>query len=367
MYYITAYKRTAPVEGHTNPLTVLNTLNENKSHKITFEVASPSMLRLNLNEIHASVLDTLRAAGCIINDTIISEAEDGTLISLPINNFQRHEYKLDSYKTFRIPKRSGGYREIKAPYDGLKKAQKAVYKYFHDDLKILEHECAYGFVKGRNCKASLEVHKSKHSRWFLKLDFHNFFPSFTTEVLNRQLMCNATIAKYHSFTLDGYLYVCTDEQGRLVQGSPCSPYLANIAMIPFDHAFYKYCNEHQLVYTRYADDMLISSSRKFNWYELIGVVLELLDNLGYSGLSLSADKTRFGSFNGANWNLGLMYNNQFDITVGHRNKRLFKVIAHKWNELTPEEQVHWRGVFNYYRYIEPEYFAQERFNVCWQD
>ena len=137
MYYITAYKRTAPVEGHTNPLTVLDTLNENKSHKITFEVASPSMLRLNLNEIHASILDTLRVAGCIINDTIISEAEDGTLISLPINNFQRHEYKLDSYKTFRIPKRSGGYREIKAPYDGLKKAQKAVYKYFHDDLKIL--------------------------------------------------------------------------------------------------------------------------------------------------------------------------------------------------------------------------------------
>ena len=369
MYYITAYKKLVPVEGHTDPMAVLGTLNENKSHKVTFEVASPNMLRLNLYETHASVLNTLRAASCTVNETnlVVNVAEDGAVTSLPMDDFHRHEYKLNSYHTFRIPKRSGGYREIKAPYDGLKKAQKAVYKYFHDDLKILEHECAYGFVKGRNCKASLEVHKSKHSRWFLKLDFHNFFPSFTTEILNHQLMCNATIAKYHPLTLDGYLYVCTDEQGRLVQGSPCSPYLANIAMIPFDHAFYKYCNEHQLVYTRYADDMLISSSRKFNWYEVVGVVLELLDNLGYSGLSLSADKTRFGSFNGANWNLGLMYNNQFDITVGHNNKRLFKVIAHKWNELTPEEQVHWRGVFNYYRYIEPEYFAQERFNICWQD
>lgn len=374
MYYITAYKRTAPVEGHTDPLTVLGVLNENKSHKITFEVASPSMLRIVPNTVYDSLYYMLRAKGCMVMHSaegarLITQSDGNRIVqAITIGAHREHHTpKTDSYQTFRIPKRSGGFREIKAPHNGLKKAQKAVYKYFSEDLKILEHECAYGFVKGRNCKASLEVHKEKGSRWFLKLDFHNFFPSFSTELLKRQLLRNAAIAKYHPTDLEHYLYVCTDEYGNLVQGSPCSPYLANIAMIPFDQAFYKYCNEHQLVYTRYADDMLISSNRKFNWHEVVGVVLELLDNLGYSGLSLSADKTRFGSFNGANWNLGLMYNNQFDITVGHRNKRLFKVIAHKWNELTPEDQVHWRGVFNYYRYIEPEYFAQERFNVCWQN
>ena len=138
-------------------------------------------------------------------------------------------------------------------------------------------------------------------------------------------------------------------------------------MIPFDNAFFKWCNTRHLTYTRYADDMLISGTAKFDWHEVVEVVLALLNTLGYSNLSLSADKTRFGNFNGANWNLGLMYNNEFNVTVGHRNKRLFKVITHKWNTLTPEEQLHWRGIFNYYRYIEPEYFSQERFSICWQD
>ena len=128
MYYITAYKKLVPVEGHTDPLAVLGTLNENKSHKVTFEVASPSMLRLNLYGAHVSIFNTLRAADCTINNTdlVVNVAEDGTVTSLPMDDFQRHEYKLNSYKTFRISKRSGGYREIKAPYDGWKKAKKAV-------------------------------------------------------------------------------------------------------------------------------------------------------------------------------------------------------------------------------------------------
>lgn len=376
MYYITAYKRTAPVQGHVDPIQVINTLNDNKSHKVTFEVASPNMLTFvpqrQFHDVSRMLLAykvpiQIGTPGTTRSQLIIGTTPEGLRQGIPLEHSHNHANKSQCYKTFRIPKRSGGVREIKAPIDALKKAQKAVYKYFSEDLHILEHECAYGFVKRRNCKASLNVHKANNSRWFLKLDFHNFFPSFDTQLLVQQLMCNANIAKFHANNLEDFLYLCTDENGKLVQGSPSSPYLANIAMISFDHAFSKYCAEHHLVYTRYADDMLISSAHAFDWRAIVNVVLETLNALGYTGLSLAADKTRYGNFNGANWNLGLMYNNQFDITVGHRNKRLFKVIAHKWDTLTPEEQVHWRGVFNYYKYIEPEYFTQERFNICWRD
>lgn len=351
MYYITAYKRTTPPQGHTDPMAVLDALNEHQSHKITFEVASPNMLTFEPSHLFPTIGHMTSYYRCT-----------DYMFQLP--HELSHAAKANLYRTFRIPKRSGGMREIKAPNDALKKTQKSIYKYFSEELHILEHECAYGFVKGRNCKASLLVHKARNSRWFLKLDFHNFFPSFDIDLLTRQLMCNAGVAKFHAHDLQDYLFLCTDETGKLVQGSPCSPYLANIAMIPFDNAFFKWCNTRHLTYTRYADDMLISGTNKFDWHEVVEVVLALLNTLGYSNLSLSADKTRFGSFNGANWNLGLMYNNEFNVTVGHRNKRLFKVIAHKWNTLTPEEQSHWRGVFNYYRYIEPEYFSQERFNIC---
>lgn len=335
MFYITAYKPLTP-GGHTDPLQVLNNITERKAHRITYEVNSLNELRF--------VPETTRIIARIPEE-------------LPEN-------KEDWYTTFSIPKRSGGRREIKAPNEVLKKKQEQIYKILRDKMKVLEHECAYGFVKGRNCKQSLEVHKANHSRWFLKLDFHNFFPSFDTEILTWRLTDHATITKYLAEDLQDILCICTDEHGRLVQGSPSSPYLANIAMLAFDHHFNKYCKEHNLVYTRYADDMLISSRCGFNWREVQDVVLELLRNLGYNGLTLSQDKTRYGSFNGANWNLGLMYNNNFDITVGHEAKRIFKVIAHKWDTLTPEEKTHWHCMYAYYKHIEPEYFSQERFKVC---
>lgn len=267
------------------------------------------------------------------------------------------------YTTFRIPKRSGGYREIKAPIDSLKIAQRAILRHMQNQAKILEHQAAYGFVKHRNCKQALEIHKANHSRWFLKLDFHNFFPSFTADILVEQLRKNAAIHYYSPATVAEIIHYCTDSDNKLVQGAPTSPYLANIAMIPFDHALQNYCREQHLVYTRYADDILISGRKSFDWRAVRHTVNVLLETHGYTGFTLAQDKTRYGNFNGANWNLGMMYNNNFDITVGHEAKHTMKVIAHKWNTLSEEDKQHWKGVFAYYKYIEPEYFSQERFNV----
>lgn len=345
MFYITAYRK--PVtQGHTDPVQVLTELHRTKARKITYEVAS---------------VQSLRFVPKFIMEHYVPSAELGLGHSVGVHDLA---IKSDWYTTFSIPKRSGGRREIKAPNDYLKKEQRYIYEYLRNDLGILEHDCAYGFVKGRSCKQSLQVHQKNHSRWFLKLDFHNFFPSFSKELLVNKLWDQAVVARYmHHGAVADLMYMCTDENNVLVQGSPCSPYLANIAMVSFDHHFKKYCKEHGLIYTRYADDMLISSRSGFNWREVQDVVLELLENLGYNGLTLAQEKTRYGNFNGANWNLGLMYNNNFNITVGHEAKHTLKVIAHKWDTLPIEDKAHWHGVYVYYKHIEPEYFSQERFDV----
>ena len=272
------------------------------------------------------------------------------------------------YTTFRIPKRSGGYRTIKAPNDALKVQQRNVVKYFKKDLLCLEHNCAYGFVEHRNCKDSLEVHQRNNSRWFLKLDFKDFFPSFNYECLMHKFRQIPNLQQAMQMTEDSAIneiaqmvILCTDENGTLVQGAPSSPYLANIAMIPFDYAVYDMCRKERLVYTRYADDILISSKYQFDWVRITELIKQLLVSLEYPNLHLSYDKTRYGSSNGANWNLGMMYNQDLNITVGHEHKHTMKVIAHKWDSLTQEEQQHWKGVMTYYRSIEPEYFSQERF------
>jgi hypothetical protein len=118
-------------------------------------------------------------------------------------------------------------------------------------------------------------------------------------------------------------------------------------------------------YTRYADDLLISKTTQFDWQEVARQVQIGLP----SGLNIKPNKTRYGSSNGSNWNLGLMYNKDLNITVGYRKKHLLKnkihnLFTNKPDEDTPEF-VGWleslyslRGLLSYYKFIEPEYFTR---------
>lgn len=265
------------------------------------------------------------------------------------------------YTKFTIPKRTGGVRVIEAPPEELKLLQKNLLKELYKG-GVLTHDCAYGFVSKRNCKQTLEVHQRNKSRWFLKMDFKNFFPSFTKEIIFKNFDRLSKLC-LPADDLGLFVDAVTSSDDRLVQGAPTSPYIANLCMIPFDYAMDKYCKEHDLVYTRYADDVLISGKEKFDWREVGTFLLTTLSSLGYNTLHINPSKTRFGSSNGANWNLGIMYNQELNLTVGHKTKHLAKIIAHKWDTLSDEEKATWRGKFAYYRAIEPEYFSQERFAV----
>ena len=93
--------------------------------------------------------------------------------------------------------------------------------------------------------------------------------------------------------------------GRLPQGSPISPLITNIMMIPIDLEIAKWCREQKphLVYTRYADDILISSEFNFKWHEVQLKLIEILKKFE-TPFSLNAEKTRYGSSAGRNWKSG---------------------------------------------------------------
>lgn len=260
----------------------------------------------------------------------------------------------DRYHTFRIPKRTGGSRTIEAPDELLKDAQRRLLKIFTKDMHVLSHNAAHGFVKGRNCKSALEVHQKNKSNWFLKLDIRSFFPSCTEELLKRSLKKIYPFCFFDNSVISRILWACTKD-GKLVQGAPTSPFLANMCMLVSDYHIYKVCKRNNLIYTRYADDILLSSRTKIE----LNIVLAM-NNLLASGLQFNTTKTRRGSCSGRNWNLGLMYNEDHDITVGYRRKKEVKHAVHNFEtkeELqTHEEKYRLLGLIGYCKYIEPEYF-----------
>lgn len=262
------------------------------------------------------------------------------------------------YMSFQIPKASGGYRTIEAPNEQLKEIQQQLLKWFNKEAKYLPHNAVHGFTVNRNCKTALEVHKKNKSRWFLKLDIKNFFPSITSDHVRYALQHTYPIGCYMltDVTWNRLVNLCTYE-GRLPQGAPTSPIITNMVMCPFDIQIAAYCKEEDLIYTRYADDILISSKTSFNWVNVQTAVQEILEPM----FRLNTEKRRYGSFNGRNWNLGLMYNNKYEVTVGHKKKQLVKNMIHNYNTKpechTAEFYVKLNGILGYCKFIEPEYFT----------
>lgn len=153
------------------------------------------------------------------------------------------------YRSFEIPKRSGGVREITAPYPSLKYVQTWIYKNILSNVKV--HGCAHGFVNKRSTLTNVHVHKNQ--RCLLKIDLKDFFPS---------IPLSWVIQMFKSFgyeqSVSYYLASLCCHDGVLPQGSPASPTISNIIARHLDRRLYRLAKKFSLNYTRYADDIAFS-------------------------------------------------------------------------------------------------------------
>lgn len=292
------------------------------------------------------------------------------------------------YHTFYIPKRNGKKRRIDAPKPELMKALRELSCIFYNDFKAMWHTAAYAYIPKRSTVSALEVHQRNESKWFLKTDFSNFFGNTTLDFTMHQLsMIWPFSGLIHSScfgrqALEKALQLCfiplenevTHEAiCGLPQGTPISPMLTNLIMIPIDHYLYKCCREQTagthtpLIYTRYADDILISSKYKFEHEKVVGFINDVCTKFE-APYTIKDEKTRFGSSNGHNFNLGLCLNAQNEITIGHQSKaELRGAILNfaadtknniQWNPLEAQQLL---GKVNYAMMVEKKYW-EGRFN-----
>lgn len=120
--------------------------------------------------------------------------------------------------------------------------------------------------------------------------------------------------------------------GGLPQGTPFSPTVTNVMMIPIDYELshgFRDLNGRSFVNTRYADDFTVSSRYDFDPRAVEKFIVDTLAKFN-APFTINASKTRYGSRSGRNWNLGLMLNKDNDITVGHKRKRQLQTMLHNY-------------------------------------
>ena len=284
----------------------------------------------------------------------------------------------DLYIHFSIPKRNGKWRKIDAPNDELMLALRELKTIFENDFNVLYHTSAYAYVPGRAAKDVAEYHRKHKGKWFLKLDFSDFFGSMKQDFVYKmifQIFPFSEIIKLPEgeAALKKALDLCF-LNGSLPQGTPMSPMLTNIVMIPIDLRISndlrkreemdyreKDGQKNTFIYTRYSDDIQISSSRDFNYGNLIKHIKKVLKDFD-APVQLNLDKTKYGNYNGRNWILGVMLNNKNEITVGTERKQRVRAALSNYildningKERTLHDVQKLNGEISYIHSIEPKW------------
>jgi len=216
------------------------------------------------------------------------------------------------YVTFSIPKKSGGFREIDAPSKQMKLIQQWILNKILYKISIGDY--VHGFVPKRSILTNASNHVNQNL--VLGIDIKDFFPSVDIKRVTEIFLCVGYTQKTASFLAE----LCTYE-GKLPQGAPTSPMLANLAVKELDIAIDDYCKKRNFKYSRYADDITISGSQKLAMYKqkIIGIVES-------NGFAVNEKKTRLHSKSSRQKVTGLVVNDK--LSIGRENKKKLRAIVH---------------------------------------
>jgi hypothetical protein len=210
------------------------------------------------------------------------------------------------YIHFEIRKKTGGYRDICAPCDGLKQIQYCLNSIFQ--ALYTPHHNAYGFLPEKSIVDNAKVHVG--SLYVYNIDLKDFFssidqarvwgrlknPPFCLNEKHNRLKIAHMIASLccHEMEVERLNEQGAFEKVRkrvLPQGAPTSPMLTNIICERLDYLLSAVAKRFSLKYSRYADDITFSSMH--NVYQKDGYfVKELKRIVEEQGFIIKVSKTR---------------------------------------------------------------------------
>ncbi len=259
------------------------------------------------------------------------------------------------YKTYEIPKRNGGVRTIHHPSRGLKGIQRWVSKFLLRRLAV--HSAAQAYVRGASIRKNAEIHAK--SKFTLRIDFADFFPSFSADHVETFL---AALERDQSVGLSpsdiSFVSRIVCRHGRLTIGAPSSPMLTNVMMYLFDSQVTEYANSNNIIYTRYADDLFFSTNKPNNLSNILRFIQDFSLTYPYANLRINHEKTTFLSRRYSRRVTGLVITTEGEVSIGRERKRAVKAQVHKFlqGDSDNSKLSTLRGYLAFIRDVEPEFW-----------
>ena len=224
------------------------------------------------------------------------------------------------YAKYYIKKKNGGAREILQPSKELKALQYWLIRNIFNEFPISQYTAAY--EKGCSIKKNAICHQQ--GKYILHTDIVHFFESITAKSLSDLFKRNREVVKKlqlsneeMSLIFDLVLY----KGEHLVVGSVASPMISNCIMYEFDLKLGELVRKENMKYTRYADDIVISSDQ----YIVHSILTNIDMLLSEYGFIRNVEKTYYMSKNKRRQVTGIVIdNNDNSLSIGHKKYTLLK-------------------------------------------
>ncbi|MBQ9967671.1 MAG: RNA-directed DNA polymerase [Oscillospiraceae bacterium] len=182
-------------------------------------------------------------------------------------------YRDCLYHDRKIPKRCGGVRTIAMPMWPLAQMQTCIAEKILQHIMPDDHACAYR--RGMSVSDCAEPHRKK--RIVIHLDIRDFFGTIREDMVFDALLRETGYSK----KLVRFLSRLCCYQDRLPQGACTSPALSNLVFKPCDEAIGGFAASLGMDYTRYSDDLYLSTSGEVDTGLVIETVRKILADHGF--------------------------------------------------------------------------------------
>jgi RNA-directed DNA polymerase len=256
------------------------------------------------------------------------------------------------YKTYNILKKDGGLRSINHPSRPLKALQRWLLANVINGFPV--HETAAAYRQGRSIFDNARIHAG--SRYLLRMDLTEFFPSITEQDIQQYIRENQTLFQGWS-TVDVFVFchlVC--RHSRLTIGAPTSPALSNAICYDIDVRIYTFCSKRGVMYSRYADDLFFSTSKADVLSHIEEEVVKVIaESRLPANLKVNAAKTRRSSKKGLRRVTGIVLGSDGKAHIGRGLKRQIRGLIFRLESLDAVARASLAGMIAYAIGFDPQF------------
>lgn len=271
----------------------------------------------------------------------------------------------EKYKTRNIKIKRGGLRELNIPNNSLNILQYKIKPFLEITYKIKKP--VHGFIKDRSILTNAKEHLK--SKIILNVDLEDFYGTISFARVRGLFMSKSFDMGQAAATIIAQL---TTYKNKLPQGACTSPIISNLIASHLDKNLVRIATKYHATYTRYADDITFSTTKKEFHKNLVNSIgnpisgkTELGDELKYaienSGFKINYSKLRLQIKSVRQEVTGLTIN-EFP-NVKRKFVRQIRAMIHAYQKFGPElaEKIHFEQ-FNF-KYEPKEYTGKIFINV----